>query len=245
MLIKDIFAFEDSLKVVNFGCFFDTSILFAFSYPLDIYNEKTEEISKILSKNGIQTFSNTNVKHEFLDLQRRTLIPECISDFLDDFEEFEDKELETQLKNIRGKFRTSINNDQQYKMQPNHIKDLRKIFNKNGSEKWGAFCQTYLKGKIGKAWDEVTKSLNLQLLNTRETEPGLYLNSIPDWDEAIRIVENFGLASSDAMILNIFNKSKIEILITADREMAETANECLSEEKIIYLIEQSYPQKRT
>ena len=237
MLIKNFSAFEPVLTDINFGCFLDTSILFACSNPLDIFNEKAEEISKILYKNKIQTFSNINVKLEFLDLQRRTLIPECICDFLEEIEEFDSKELETQLKLIKGKFKAYVNKDRQYKMQPNHIKDLRNVFNKNGPKEWDLFCHTYLKGKIGKAWDEAIELLNLKNLDTKESEPGLYLNSVPVWEDAIQIVENFGLAPSDAMILNIFKNSKIEILITADREMAETADAYLPSNKIIYLVE--------
>ena len=52
----------------------------------------------------------------------------------------------------------------------------------------------------------------------------------------IKVIENYGMASADAMVLNIFNCSKIEILITADNEMAETANQFLSGKKAIYLV---------
>jgi len=47
----DVFL-EDQLLDVK-GCFADTSILFAATYPLDLHNEEAEKVFKILSKNQL------------------------------------------------------------------------------------------------------------------------------------------------------------------------------------------------
>lgn len=46
---------------------------------------------------------------------------------------------------------------------------------------------------------------------------------------------NYGLASNDAMILNMFLCSKIPILITTDLEMAEVASKTSNGTKRIFI----------
>ena len=122
MLLQNLEQLEEKVKTIEYGCFLDTSVLFAYSYPLDKYNENVEEVIKILSNHKIDTFSNVNVRYEFLDLQRRVLIPECISDLLENQKEFEDLELKTRLINIRGQYRTAKEKDKEYKIQRQQLK---------------------------------------------------------------------------------------------------------------------------
>lgn len=54
------------------------------------------------------------------------------------------------------------------------------------------------------------------------------LDKKPDWEDVVKIMGKYGLASSDAMIVNMFNCSKLSLLLTADMEMAR----CIVSEKI-------------
>lgn len=83
------------------GCLVDTSILFALSYPLDIFNEDAEMAFNVFAKQSMPIFTNVNVRTEFIELHRRVAIPEALIDLLKDAEVSLDLELIQQLKSLR------------------------------------------------------------------------------------------------------------------------------------------------
>ena len=57
----------------------------------------------------------------------------------------------------------------------------------------------------------------MELLSYK-TNKALFIKE-PEWNDMISFVERFGIGSSDAMILNFFLCSKIQLLLTADRDL--------------------------
>ncbi len=53
--------------------------------------------------------------------------------------------------------------------------------------------------------------------------------------DAISLMGRYGIASSDAMILNMFLSSKIPILITADKEMAQCIRAQNRNDKYVFI----------
>ena len=85
------------------GCIVDTNILFAASYPLDVHNDWADEVFKSLDRFGIPIYTNLNVRSEFLDLQRRVLIPEGLVSFYEDFSEVLEGKIYEKLKYLKRK----------------------------------------------------------------------------------------------------------------------------------------------
>lgn len=76
--LASYFSQEESL-----GCFVDTSVLFSQTYPLDAFNEESEQAFDALAEHGVSVFTNINVRAEFLENHRCVLIAECLIDILE------------------------------------------------------------------------------------------------------------------------------------------------------------------
>ena len=209
------------------SCFVDTSILFAATYPFDPFNSECDKLFDTLAANQIKLFTNINVRAEFLENHRRALIAECLIDLLEDEGANFDGVLLEKLKSHRTSFRRKIKEEKSAKMDIGQIKMFRQLLSQlhndpNGSG-WDLFCRKYLLKKIEPIWDATTEIYQLNFISLRTEDKHPFLNSIPEWKDAERIVGKHGIASNDAMILNMFLCSKIPVLITADLELAEAA----------------------
>lgn len=104
--------FSDLLKTasaqpnVKNGCFVDTSILFAESYPPDEFNTEAEEVFDFLAELEIPIFTNVNVRSELIDLHRRVMIPDALGDLYTNHGKSLDRQLYAKLQSIN----TSLTN---------------------------------------------------------------------------------------------------------------------------------------
>ena len=77
---QPIIRFSEILKLssqfpeTKKGCLVDTSILFAASYDLDVFNTKAIELFDYLGELEFSLFSNVNIRAEFIDLHRRVMV---------------------------------------------------------------------------------------------------------------------------------------------------------------------------
>lgn len=220
------------------GCFADTSILFSFSFPFDVFNESADSVLTPLHKANIPIFTNVNVKSEFLGNHRRVLIPECLVDFYDDYKSKMDDELAKKLEKFKDVYREFLRKEKAVKFDVNQIAAYRKMLKKSilpGGDGWEILCNSYLAGILEPIWDGLTEELTIKFISLRAGDESPYLNSFPEWSQAISIMGRYGIASNDAMILNMFLCSKIPILLTADLEMAEVAIKESKGTKIIFM----------
>ncbi len=207
-------------------CFVDTTVLFSVSYPLDYFHEEIDIAFNFLSKIGGSIFTNVNVRAEFLENHRRVLIAECLIDLLEDKEKELDGILVEKLKSHRTSYRRKVAEQKSAKLEVQQIKIFRQLLslhegpNGNG---WELFCRDRLQGQIERIWDATEGELGLNSISLRSEDKNQYLNSTPDWRDATSLIGRYGIASVDAMILNMFLCSKIPALLTADLEMAECA----------------------
>src|SRR5690606_31026267 len=65
------------------GCVVDTNVLFAAVIPPDRLNTWAEATFIQLNALSLPAFTNINIRSEFLDLQRRVLIPEGLVSLYD------------------------------------------------------------------------------------------------------------------------------------------------------------------
>ena len=115
------------------------------------------------------------------------------------------------------------------KMDPIQIKMWRRLllqYSFDGIDGWALFCRDFLTGKIHRIWQDTEKFFALNFISTRAGEVSPHLDRFPNWENAVDLMERYGLASFDAMIVNMFLCSRIQLLLTADLEMAD----CVSKE---------------
>ena len=221
------------------GCFIDTSILFAVTYPLDSFNEECEGAFDILAENEIRIFTNINIRAELLENHRRTLIAECLIDLLEDKDADFDGVLLEKLKSHRSSFRRKVQEEKSAKMDVGQIRMFRQLLSRLHQDSkgngWDLFCRKFLHNKIESVWDTAADMFKINFISIRTEDNHPYLNSIPQWKQVEQIVGTYGVAASDAMILNMFLCSKIPSLLTADLEMAEVAEKESQGQKQIFV----------
>ncbi len=220
------------------GCLVDNSILFALSYPLDTFNNEAEQAFNILAKEFVPVFTNINIRTEFIELHRRVAIPEALIDLLEDAEKSLDSELVQQLKSLRTSYRKFQKEEKSYKLDDRTIKKYRHLLQKyesNGKDGWEQFCEDYLTGTIQSIWDATVDQWNLNFISLRATEKHPLIQEEVSWEKMVKLVERFGLGSMDAMILNLFQCSTLGILLTADSDLAYSAEKLKLKNKLVFV----------
>lgn len=95
------------------------------------------------------------------------------------------------------------------------------VQNDDGSKSlWHSLCGSLVGNKLSTLWGETENVLALNFLSLRKEDQVEYLNEKPNWDDAMMLIEQEGLSSADAMILNMFNASKFEAIVTSDADIA-------------------------
>jgi predicted nucleic acid-binding protein len=221
--------FEESLQtfpILKQGCIVDTNVIFAESYPNDTYNAWAEEIFEVLRRNSIPVYTNMNVRSEFIDLQRRVLIPECLIGFYEDLSTELEEGLYKKLRELSKNAWNARTNGKPFKFNESEIKEYMRLIGheptSEGVSSWTGFCQSYFSPYIEKVWPAAVQKLNINFLGTREIESGEFFDNHPSWDNMISILGESGVGSADAMILNLFKESKLPLLITADKAVKNT-----------------------
>ncbi|MCB9073339.1 MAG: hypothetical protein H6623_06930 [Bdellovibrionaceae bacterium] len=242
-MIQKFSALEDYTKKQKpIGFFADTTILFSASHPSDIFNTESEKAFEILADYSVPTFASVNVRAEFLENHRRAYIADSLVDFLEDNEKKLAGPLLLKLQTHRKSHRKKVDEGRSTKLDLNQIKSFRlalsefALENRNG---WEILCQDYLKPQLTPVWDETQIEFDLNFISTRANDLSPFLDKLPSWERAVEIMGEYGIASADAMILNMFLCSKIPALLTSDLELAACAARESRGEKYIFVPDSS------
>lgn len=221
--------FEESLEKysqLKQGCIVDTNLLFASSYESDHYNDWSEEVFEVLQKNAIPVYTNINVRSEFINLQRRVLIAEGLSKFYSDTSSNLDGVIYEKLKKIKRRGVDAAENGTPFKVSDSEITEFMALFGHepltDGPSGWTIFCKDYFEPYLNRVWPDIVKKLKINFLGTREIESKEFFDKHPSWENMITILGESGIGSADAMILNLFQESKLPLLITADKAVKNT-----------------------
>ncbi len=209
------------------GCIIDTNLLFAAWYTADEFNEWAEEVFELLHEEQIPIFTNLNVRSEFMDLNRRVMIPEGLVTMYDNLSYNLTSEIEAKLKSLKTIIKNTTDKDRVYKANDQQIKQLRSLLKEFthpefGTNSWAVFCRDYFHPYIKNVWEKVVTTLKIQFLGTREIDERKYFISRPTWNDATDIMGKTGIGSADAMIVNLFRNSTLPIMITADKDVRDT-----------------------
>ncbi len=231
-------AFLKSIDEGKRDCFVDTSVLFSDTYPLGHYNADSEMAFEALALLSVPAITNQNVRSEFLENHRRVLLAECLVDFYEDFLPSVPINIGEKLKSHRTNIRRKVDEGKDAKLNTNQIKDFRELLRPFAIENvsaWDFICAKYLRHRITPLWNATVAELGINVLTSRANEVTPYLKTKLDWDDAVDLMGKYGIASADAMILNIFFCSTVPILITADVEMARCVLKENQTDKVVFL----------
>jgi predicted nucleic acid-binding protein len=225
------------LKYPNFrnGCLLDTNILVSASLTIDPMNEAAELLIQKLASLKIPVYSNVNIRAEFLEIQRRVLIPECLVEFYEISDELEDIAAQ-KLKSVQTSYRKALDSKKVYKFPDERVKEFRDLLSMkpiHGRNGWLYFCETFLAPQLNVVWDEVVALCGLNFIKIREGEVHPLLTSKVSWDGVTDIMGKNGVGSADAMILNLLLSSKLELVATADGDIQYMSDSLHSQGKFV------------
>jgi predicted nucleic acid-binding protein len=218
------------------GCLVDTNILISVSLPIDPKNSAAEDLVQRLADLKIPLYSNVNIRAEFLEIQRRVLIPETLIEFYESNSEGLDEVLTAKLRSIQSSYREAIKNRKVYKFSDDRIKELRTLlstYSFGDKNAWEYFCENFLAPQLGSVWDEVVHICRLNFIKIRDGEMNPLLTSKVSWDGVTHIMGKYGLGSADSMILNLLLSSKLEIVATADGDIQYIADSLKDQGKFV------------
>lgn len=220
------------------GCLVDTSILFAGSYDMDIFNTETLELFNLFGELRVSLYTNINVRAEFIDLHRRVMVPEGLCSLFSERGKSLPAPIYSQLQIVNTKMNNARNENKPYKFNDENIKQWRERLSgssSDSSDAWIEFCHSYLQGKIENIWVETCDALKVNFLSSREGDKEQLVSKKLLWEDMASIVGEFGVGSFDAMIINLFLNSNLSAIITTDKDIAYVIQKKSPEGKIVIL----------
>ncbi len=190
----------------------------AISY-LDTTHKMHFEVKKKIQNlflNGVNFYYSQPVLLEVKNYWRRKLITECIDQHLRS-----GKELYSRFKKQYQDFRTNKSNEP---LREHLLKSLRETLENvakgKGADYWFLLCDQAMRGQF-KTLDETLAQSNFKYAKFDDDDvfPISLKANWPKWPAADFLMEKFGLASSDAAILNMVNGERIEGFITNDGDI--------------------------
>lgn len=219
------------------GCIIDTSVLFGATLDTDLFHEEANDLMSLLTDNQIPRWINANIKSEFLNNVRRVIIAEAAVDLYEDYGTHLPDKIYDKLRSLHRRAKEAKDSGKTFRVQEEEIKQIKKLFIEIGSTFeepiWDLFCSNYLYGKLQSEWDQIENEMGINTISFTKGDSEGILESDLSWNEVIRIIENSGSASSDAMIINLFNASRIKLIITSDEDFADIVSELSGDDKTV------------
>lgn len=234
---KDILLVSSEYPELKQGVIVDTSILFAASYPADEFNTEAEELFDYFGELEIAAYTNINIRAEFIDLHRRVMIPEGLSDLYTQNGKSLDVVLYKKLQSVYTALSESRKSGKPYKFDENQIKSWRSFlksnYGNNSIDGWLSFCKDFLLGKIENLWHSACDEFGINFLTLRGSDNKNWIHGDLTWEDMTTLVGQFGIGSFDAMIINLFLNSKFSALVTADKDIAYVISSLKPKDKFV------------
>ncbi len=235
MILKDAGALAQHLRKQEgeiVGCLADTGFLYALAYEDDRLFEEANDVLEVLSDFHVPIYANVISRLEFIDLIFRKQVTTGAIRIYESIDgSTKHKNLFNLLKNIRDQDTAHRNQGLSYKVDENRLKRLRQEFETaTGFSSWKAFCQQYVGDLLVNEWRYLEDDFDLNFVEILEGQLSEHFNAPLYWADMVKIMAESGMRGPDAMIVNLFSKSKFPLLITTDFDFetclsATTANQ--------------------
>jgi predicted nucleic acid-binding protein len=206
------------------GCFLDTNFLICLLHNDHNFNSEAKSLFEVMVTNNIELFITHTIRAEFLDFQRRYLLTRKLEDVANSLGIWKHKTSDkfkelakSEIKNIKSSDIRILTDSQ--------IKNLRKRVFPNSNYAfvgWIAFCKYFLNNEVSKAWGDIEK-IGINYLNLREAEDAgdkAFLHKKIEWEDLVAVIGATGIGAHDGMILNAFNCSNFDFIISTDLDIA-------------------------
>ncbi len=244
--MKSLWGYSDFLSLLNSrprikeGIVVDTNILISATYDGDSFNEQTNDLLDLIAENNVPLFYNVNVKSEFLEIQRRISFTLGLLSFEADTKLATlPPELGRRLGSIRSnqtnRENSGRNNLRLSEFEIKEFKDLMIRESLPSGNLWRAFCRQYIGSELLNSWVDLVDKFGLNPLSLRADDNEKYILNPPSWEDAIELMSTEGLSSSDAMIVNMFQSSSFEAILSSDADVGTAVEHLEREDKICIL----------
>jgi predicted nucleic acid-binding protein len=221
-ILRGLAEFKELLEngTTKIGCLADTGFLYALAYKDDRLFEHANDIHDLLVENEIPIYSNVISRMELIDLIfRKQVTLGCIQLFESASDHSYHKPIYNILKDIRDKDTAAKRNGESFKVDEGRLKKIRKnLVKEYGITDWADFCAKYTDAKLINEWMSIEQDLGLNFVEILEGQTSDLFNDPLRWSDMVEVMGKKGLRGPDAMIVNLFDKSKFEVLITSDSD---------------------------
>ncbi|MFN8945124.1 MAG: hypothetical protein ACK5WZ_10940 [Pseudobdellovibrionaceae bacterium] len=221
-VFRGVAALEKYLTTnrISFGCLADTGFLYALAYKDDRLFDTANDVHDLLVEHKAPIYSNVISRVELIDLIfRKQVTLGCVKLFESATSHSFHKPIYNTLKDIRDKNTASTRNHESYKVDEGRLKKVRKqLVDEYGMTDWSDFCSEFVDEKLLNEWTAVEQELGLNFIEVMEGEKSDLFNHPVRWNDMVELMGKKGLRGPDAMIANLFDKSKFELLITSDSD---------------------------
>jgi predicted nucleic acid-binding protein len=222
------------------GCLADTGFLYGLAYKDDRLFEPANDVHDLLSEKNIPVYANVISRMEFVDLIfRKQVTIGCVQIFKNSAGHNFGNDIFNLLKDIRDKDSAAIRKNESYKVDEGRLKRLRKLLvNAYGINDWKDFCSKFVGQMLSNEWIAIEEDLGLNFIEILEGQTSPLIRAPVEWADMVAIMGEQGLRGPDAMIVNLFLKSKFPLLITSDADFEVTisaSEQDLSDKTILFL----------
>lgn len=205
------------------------------------FMSKQTILLNMVIEHNIPLYYNVNVRAEFLEIQRRIIFTEALLSF----------EAHTKLATLPitlSKKLSSIRSNQKKREETSRrplrlseydIKEFKYLMLQETTPSgnlWREFCRQYVGDQLLFTWDSIVDNFGLNSLNLRSSsDQDLFISEIPNWEAAVNLMSKEGLSSSDAMIVNMFQSSNFEAILSSDADIGIAVENTKLKNKICIL----------
>ncbi len=234
---NDLISYLANIDNVK-GYVADTGFLYALSFDDDRLHISAHDVLETLSDLDIPLYANVISRMEFIDLIFRKLVTNGIIQVYDNMtSNTNHKNLWNLFKNVRDQ--NTASKSTSYKVDESRLKKIRfELEQANSSLSWKRFCETYMEDKLYNEWVFIEEQLGLNFIEIMEGNISNEFNEPLYWSDMVKVMGKHGLRGPDAMIANIFAKSKFPLLITTDSDFEKCFSDPLDDiaNKAIYIL---------
>lgn len=222
-------------------CLADTGFLYALAYDDDRFFNQANDLLDLLSDRRASLYANVISRMEFVDLIFRKQVTQgCIQLFSTLKREPQNEPIFNLLKDIRDQDTAARRQNQSYKIDERRLKKLRQnVGQAYGVGDWKEFCKKFVGSMLVNEWTMIEEDLGLNFIEILEGNLSDLFDLPLRWTDMVQLMGDRGLRGPDAMIENLFSKSKLPVLITTDSDFESCLSVPLlpgSPDKAIFLL---------
>lgn len=223
------------------GCLADTGFLYGASDMDDRVYKQALEVFLVLEEQNIPIHTNVVGRMEFIDLVfRKQVTLGAIKVFSAMNSKTAHKSLYDILKSVRDEDTAAKRQGQSYKVGEKRLKNLKKNFIESaGDTGWKSFCSKYVGQMLINEWQILEDDLGLHFLEVMEGQTSPLITQPLHWKDMVHTMGELGVRGPDAMIINLFKASSLNLLITADKDFEfSSADDISLQNKAVLILEE-------